>query len=113
MQQSVALKSKIKRLSKTFCENTDVQLVFQSLKLSNFFSKKDKLPLKSHVVYKFICSGCNYCYVGFTTRHFQTRVHEHFTDKKSHVFKHLHESANCLESADVTNFKIIIDKKKI
>jgi predicted GIY-YIG superfamily endonuclease len=106
-QQSVALKSKIKRLSKKFCENIDVQLVFQSLKLSNFFSKKDKLPLKSHVVYKFTCSGCNSCYVGFTTRHFQTRVHEHLTDKKSHVFKHLHESANCLESADVTNFMII------
>ena len=36
-QQSIALKSKIKKLCKKFCENTDVQLAFQAFKLSNFF----------------------------------------------------------------------------
>ena len=107
-QQSIALKSKIKKLCKKFCENTDVQLAFQAFKLSNFFSKKDKLPLRSHVVYKFNCSGCNSCYVGYTTRHFQTRVNEHFfTDKNSHVFKHLRENANCLRNAEVSDFSIV------
>ena len=107
-QQSVALKSKIKKLCKKFCANTDIQLAFQAFKLSNFFSKKDKLPFKSHVVYKFNCSGCNSCYVGFTTRHFQTRVNEHFvTDKNSNVHKHLRINANCLDNAGTTDFSII------
>ena len=46
--------------------------------------------------------------MGYTTRHFQTRVREHFfTDKKSHVFKHLRENANCLGNSEVSDFSIV------
>ena len=52
--------------------------------------------LRSRVVYKFACAGCNACYVGETTRHFSTRVREHLvTDKASHIFKHLQNSGHC------------------
>ena len=60
------------------------------------FSSKDCLPsaLKSFVVYKFVCAGCQSCYIGETKRHLPTRINEHLlTDKKSNIFKHLLENA--------------------
>ena len=66
-----------------------------SFKIGNMFSVKDPVPsgLRAGVVYKFLCAGCSACYVGETTRHFSTRVREHtFSDKTSHVFKHLQNS---------------------
>ena len=62
------------------------------------FSVKDPVPvgLRSRVVYKFACAGCNACYVGETTRHFSTRVREHLvSDRASHIFKHLQNSEHC------------------
>jgi len=59
------------------------------------FGVKDPIPggLRSRLVYKFACAGCNACCVGERTRHFFTRVREHlFIDKASHIFKHLHNS---------------------
>ena len=36
------------------------------------------------------------CYVGETTRRFSTRVREHmFSDRTSHIFKHLQNSDHC------------------
>ena len=41
---------------------------FSSFKIGNLFGVKDPVPegLRSRVVYKFICAGCNACYVGET-----------------------------------------------
>ena len=58
-------------------------------------SIKNPIPfeLRSCVVYKFGCAGCNVCYVGETSRDFSTRVREKFSsDKASHIFKHLQNS---------------------
>ena len=65
--------------------------------------------LRSGVVYKFICAGCNACYVGQTTRHFDTRVHEHLHKKSqpSSVFKHLDKNPRCRQACDVTCFSIL------
>ena len=44
------------------------------------FGLKDRIHgswLRSRVVYKFACAGCNACYVGKTVSHFSTRVKEH------------------------------------
>ena len=107
-QQSIVLKSKINRLCERFCKNVDVRIAFQSLKIGSSFSKKDKLPFKSHVVYKFHCTGCNSSYVGYTNRRFNTRVHEHLmTDKASHIYQHLRENTNCMELGDENCFSII------
>ena len=49
------------------------------------------------------CVGCNACYVGETTRHFSTRVHEHLTtDTNSHLGKHLYyrSSEHCFHVID-------------
>ena len=95
-------------MCQNFCKNTDLRLAFQSSKLSSKFSPKDKLMLKSHVVYHFQCAECNSVYVGYTTRHYQTRVHEHLhTDLTSHINKHLSDKVECKSACDESCFKII------
>ena len=62
------------------------------------FSVKDSAPqgLRSRVVYKFSCAGCNTSYIGETTRHLCTRVREHLlSDKSSHVYRYLQSSSDC------------------
>ena len=80
-------------------------------KISSFFSTKDKMPgeLRAGVIYKFQCAGCNACYVGETTRHYDTRVHEHLNKKSqpSSVFQHLEANANCRAKSDKNCFQII------
>jgi len=50
----------------------------------------NSLDLRSRVVYKFTCAGCNACYIGETSRHLSTRVREHLSrDRKLHIFQHL------------------------
>ena len=82
-------KKKIKELCKKFCKNSNINIVFSPFKTGDLFSSKDCLPsaLKSFVVYKFVCAGCQSCYIGETKRHLPTRINEHLvTDKKSHIF---------------------------
>ena len=70
----------------------NIQIVFLPFKIGNLFSPKDPLPdnLRSYVVYKYICPGCNACYVGETKRHLPIRIKEHLvSDKNSQIFKHL------------------------
>ena len=75
---------------------------FSSFKIGNLFGVKGPIPggLRSHVVYKFTCAGCNACYVCKTTRHFSTRVREHLVvDKASHfsnIFRILNVVAHCV-----------------
>ena len=64
------------------------------------FGVRDPIPRGPHprrcVVYKFLCTGCNTCYVGESSRHLSTRVREHLvSDKNSHVFRHLQNSRQC------------------
>ena len=75
------------------------------------FNVKDPIPksLKSFVVYKFVCPGCNACYIGETTRHQSTRIKEHFeTDKMSHIFAHLVDNET-YKALSTENFFEIID----
>ena len=52
--------------------------------------------LRSCVVYKFSCAGCNSDYISETTQHLCARVREYmYTNKNSHIFKHLKSSSSC------------------
>ena len=79
-----------------FCkEGINLKIVFSTFKLASLFSTKDKVPygLKSYVVYKFRCTGCNTSYVGETYRHISTRTQEDLeTDKISNIYRHLLEN---------------------
>ena len=89
----------------------DIRLVFTSNKLKNMFDVKDSVPnsLRSLVVYKFSCAGCGACYVGETARHFSTRVREHllFSDRNSHIYKHLKDSESCRDLCSEACFSIL------
>ena len=85
-------------------------LAFSSFKVGSLFTVRDPIPngLRSCVVYKFSCAGCTSCYVGETTRHFNTRVREHLkTERASHIFKHLKTSPACRSACSRDNFAII------
>ena len=74
------------------------------------FSVKDSVPqgLRSRVVYKFSCAGCNASYIGETTRHLCTRIREHLlSDKSSHVYRHLQSSRACHDSCATECFTIL------
>ena len=96
---------KIKKMLQKYCTtNIDVRLIFNTYKISSYFSTKDIMPscFKSNVIYYFECAGCNSCYVGRTHKHFNTRRYEHLnTDKTSAIFKHLNRKDN--NCKDITN----------
>ena len=74
------------------------------------FGVKDSVPnvLRSRVVYKFACAGCHASYVGETTRHFATRVHEHLhSDRNSRIFKRLKGSESCRDLCSEAYFSIL------
>ena len=84
--------------------------MFNSFKIGSLFSTRDKIDsnLRSNVIYKFQCSSCNATYIGETTRHLKKRMDEHLKyTKKSHIYKHIHKNASCLESANYDSFSIL------
>ena len=107
---SVVTQKRVRHLIKRYCNDLDIKLVFSSFKIGTLFGVKDLIPggLRSRVVYKFACAGCNACYVGETTRHFSTRVREHLvSDRASHIFKHLENSEHCHDLCSVDCFHIL------
>ena len=104
-------KAKIDKIVKRFCkENIDVKIIFNTNKISSFFSTKDPVPIlfTSNVVYKFVCQECNSCFVGRTYKYFDSRRNEHLvTDKSSAIFKHLESNTNCKLKNNKDSFSVI------
>ena len=101
---------RLRKLVQRYCTNIEIKLAFSSFKIGRMFSVKDPFPLdlRSRVVYKFTCAGCNACYIGETSRHLSTRVREHLSrDRNSHIFQHLQQSQACRCLADKTCFSIV------
>ena len=87
--------------AKKYCKNLNIKLAFSSFKIKNLITAKDSVPksLPSCIVYSFTCAGCNSVYIGETSRRLSTLVCEHlFTDKNSHIFKHLKSSSSCKDT---------------
>ena len=108
---SKVAKRKLRQLTKRFCKSDlTIKLVFTSFKIKNMFSVKDRTPvaLKSMVVYQFSCAGCNFRYIGETSRHFSTRIKEHTeSDKNSLIFKHFNTSPLCKNKYSSSCFSIL------
>ena len=93
-----------------YCNNLVIKLLFSSFKIGNLFGMKDPVPdgLRSRVVYKFVCAGCNAWYVSETCQYFSTSVREHLvSDRTSHIFKHLKDSAHCRALRSADNFHVL------
>ncbi len=65
--------------------------------------------IRSGVVYKFTCSRCQACYVGFTCRHLKTREDEHRTKKSQPIAKH---AKHCKEMVSGENFEILASSSR-
>ena len=79
-------------------------------KVADMCNVKDPIPkcLKSLVVYKFVCPGCNACCISETTCHLSTGIKEHLEmDKKSHIFAHLVNNETCKALSTENCFEII------
>ena len=77
---SLQIRTRINRVMKNKRSHCNFRIVFQcKCKLINFFTFKDKIPvfLRSGIVYKFKCGGCNATYYGKTKRDFKVRMCEH------------------------------------
>ena len=89
---STDVKHKINRFcSKFYCKSLSIKIVLNPFKVADMFNMKDPIPksLKYFVVYKFVCPGCNACYIGKTTRHLSTRMKGHLQTDKSPTFLHI------------------------
>ena len=75
---------------KFYCKSLSIKIILTPFKVADMFNVKDPIPksLKSFVIYKFVCPGCNACYIGETTRHLSTRIKEHLERIKSSPFLH-------------------------
>ena len=108
---SKVLQDRIKNIISKHCKDIDVRMVFTTSKLRDFFSAKDKLVSFSHtsrVVYEFICANCKASYIGETERNLSVRIDEHlFSDKKSHVYKHLSTSEDCKRMGNALCFSVL------
>ena len=79
-KQSLELKSKLTRFSSKYFPTCRIKVVFKCKnRLKNFLVFKDRIPLsvRSHLLYRYTCSGCNAIYIGKTKRHYLVRVFEH------------------------------------
>ena len=92
--------------------NVEIMPVFNSFKVSSYFSLKSKSPslLSSNVVYKFsgLCDS-NVTYIGKTKRHLMVRCLEHLdieSSKKSEIKEHL-KSCNLCRNSSSENFEIL------
>jgi len=67
---------RLRKLARRYYADIEIKLAFSSFNIGSMFSVKDPVPLdlRSRVVYKFTCAGCNACYIGETSRHLSTRV---------------------------------------
>ena len=118
------LKRKLEALSSTHLQsNFKISVVWSSgRKLCSFFAFKERLPmhLRSKILYRFKCDGCNSIYIGKSKRHFLVRAYEHlgksfktgkgFTynpscTNNSAVLNHLNQSHGC--TATLGSFDIV------
>ena len=81
-QFSLNLRSRLYNCFNKTLPQCNIQVSFQSKnRLSNLFRFKDSIPkeLRSHIVYKFLCSNCNIIYYGETECHLNVRSGEHLS----------------------------------
>ena len=85
------VKRKMNRFYKYYCKSLNIKIVLTSFKVADMFNVKEPIPksLKSFAVYKFVCPGCNACYICEATRYLSTRIKQYLgMDRNCHIFEH-------------------------
>ena len=92
---SVKLKQRLIRLIESTFHCAELRVVFKSgFSIAQMFHFKDRVPslLRSHVVYKLNCEGCNAFYIGKTTAHVSFRIKNEISGKEnSGALEHMME----------------------
>ena len=104
------LKKKLVRIFRS--AGIEINIVFSSYKVRQYFSLKDKSDrcLKSSLVYKFQCSGDpNQAYIGKTKRYLRKRITEH-QKSGSAIHTHLDICNSCKNNKDFVNCFSVLDK---
>ena len=118
---SLHVRNRIVSLCKKYLPQVKCRVVFRpSVRLSHLFVYKDRVPLalKSGVVYKFQCGGCNAPYYGKTIRHYHTRISEHLgisaltgkpvcSPAQSAVFDHVLSCSELDDRPSTDSFSVI------
>ena len=97
----------------TFAKLQKPRSFFCPLKLYSIFHDPVPKKYKSNVVYQFVCAGCNAMYIGETTVHYSTRIHQHFNKGTGpsavykHLGKHTGSPSDCRKACDDSTFRII------
>ena len=113
-QHSLEIRTRIQKLCSSAFPHVNIRFIFKpSLRLSNFFSFKDRIPkcMRSCVVYRFKCQQCNLLYVGQTSRLLHTRISDHLgvsalTGKKrvnpplTSILSHHHDTGHSVSHND-------------
>ena len=117
------LKKKLTALASHLSSDFKICVVWKSRRtLRTFFSFKDRLPmhLRSKILYRFACDGCNSIYIGKTKRYFLVRAYEHLglswrtggkltynprQKNNTAVLNHINQSDRCCGTLD--SFEII------
>ena len=71
-ESSISLQKRLKKMVSKYCnDDVRINLIFCPFKIGQSFSLKDPpmQTLKSSVIFKFVCPGCNASFVGETARH--------------------------------------------
>lgn len=77
---SFGIRNRLCQLMKVHYPQLSIRVIFKASKtIQNYFRIKDIVTsdLKSSIVYKYQCGGCNSTYVGKTLRHLRARRSEH------------------------------------
>ena len=120
---SLQIRSKLNKVFKEFMPYCNLRIVYNSnCRLKTFFRFKDSIPnlLRSSVVYKYQCSGCNATYYGKTKRHLKVRISEHFgisaltgkNVKKLHTIFHQRTLLLCDHTPSFDDFSIPTSESK-
>ena len=109
---SLLFKKKLKKMFKS--RNIDINIVFSSTKVRNYFSLKDRshAVLRSSLVYKFECLGDpSTSYIGKTKRYLEQRVNEHSNPRKpGAVCSHISNCHHCQSSSKIIDSFTVLHK---
>ena len=108
---STEIKQKFIKHCNYYCKSTDIKIVFSLFKVGDLFSVKESISkyLRSFVVCRFKCPGCNASFISESTLYLTTKINQTALrgSLKAHIFKYLRTNRSYKEFCDTECFEIM------